>query len=276
MATKKKSTTPSSEVTEQDYVDLFERADKRISDLLRKMLDKIGNGESSASVKYLRKYKIQVRKILSDLKHDSAEWADVAIPMFYDSGVSAADGQLGSAGYSINMDFGRLHPRSITVLVEAMKARGEDVLSVIGRRVDDVYRAVQLDAAASSVMGYETVRKAARKLRSDLLENGVTRFVDRGGKSWHMGTYSEMAARTVTMEARMKGQFNEFAAYDEDLVQVSSHPLSCPKCEPFQGKILSISGDTPGYTTVAAAKAAGLWHPNCRHSAALWVPGISG
>ena len=272
MATKKKS----SEVTEQDYVDLFERADKRISDLLRKMLDKIGNGSETASVKYLRKYKIQVRKILSDLKHDAAEWSDVAIPTFYDSGVSTADRQLGKAGYTINIDFGRLHLRSVTVLVEAMKARGEDVLSVIGRRVDDVYRAVQLDSAASSVMGYETVRKAARKLRSDLLENGVTRFIDRGGKSWHMGTYSEMAARTVTMEARMKGQFNELIAYGEDLVEVSSHPLSCPKCEPFQGKILSISGNTPGYTSVAAAKTAGLWHPNCRHTAALWVPGISG
>lgn len=271
MATKKKN----SDASEQDYVDIFEKADKRISDLLRKMLDKIGSGGESASAKYLRKYKIQVRKILSDLKRDSAEWADVAIPTFYDSGVSTADGQLGKAGYTINIDFGRLHPRSITVLVEAMKARGEDVLSVIGRRVDDVYRAVQLDAAASSVTGYETVRKAARKLRADLLENGVTRFVDRGGKSWHMGTYSEMAARTVTMEARMKGQFNEFAAYGEDLVEVSSHPLSCPKCEPFQGRILSISGNTPGYTSVAAAKAAGLWHPNCRHSAALYVPGIS-
>ena len=51
----------------------------------------------------------------------------------------------------------------------------------------------------------------------------------------------------------------------EDLIQVSSHKGACPLCEPWQGAVLSISGNHPTYPALADAKAAGLFHPNCAH-----------
>ena len=40
-------------------------------------------------------------------------------------------------------------------------------------------------------------------------------------------------------------------------------------CIPYQGKVLSLTGRTKGYTTVKEAETNGLFHPNCIHSFAV-------
>jgi len=39
--------------------------------------------------------------------------------------------------------------------------------------------------------------------------------------------------------------------------------------------VLSLTGRTPGYPTVDQARAAGLFHPNCRHSLGAYIPGLT-
>ena len=41
--------------------------------------------------------------------------------------------------------------------------------------------------------------------------------------------------------------------------------MQCELCIPFNGKILSINGKTPGYMTIQEAALHGLFHPNCDH-----------
>lgn len=255
--------------TEADLVALFESSDKRIEALLTKVLNKVG--DETPTMAYLRKYQAQIRAILKRLKKDSAGWVDDVVPQVYNEGVASADNELEEAGIKLEVDFGRLHKQSIKVLSEAVGTRFSDAIDVIGRRADDVFRTVQLDAVAGSVMGYESIQQTTRRLKDELIAKGLTTFKDASGRNWSLRNYADMAARTVTMEAQNRGRWNEFAAHDEDLIIVSSHPMTCPKCEPWQGKVLSISGKTPGYPTVAEAKEAGLWHPRCRHSSALWV-----
>jgi len=72
-----------------------------------------------------------------------------------------------------------------------------------------------------------------------------------------------MVARTTTMEAHLQGTANRLAEQGHDLIKVSTHRGACPLCEPWQGKILSITGKTKGYPTLEEAKADGLFHPNC-------------
>ncbi|MFA5336483.1 MAG: phage minor capsid protein [Candidatus Omnitrophota bacterium] len=257
--------------TEADLVSLFEASDKRIESLLSKVLDRIGNSDDTPTMTYLRRYQAQIRAILKRLKKDSARWVDDIIPRTYKDGVASADSELNEAGIDFEENFGRIHVQSVKVLSEATGTRFSDAIDVIGRRADDVFRTVQLDAVAGSVMGYESIQQTTRRLKADLLAKGLTTFKDAAGRNWSMRNYADMAARTVTMEAQNRGRWNEFAAHDEDMIVVSSHPMTCPKCEPWQGKVLSITGKTPGYPTVAEAKEAGLWHPRCRHSFALWV-----
>lgn len=86
-------------------------------------------------------------------------------------------------------------------------------------------------------------------------------------------TYAEMLSRTLTAntyrdaaQESILEQFGEFG----DLVEIegiSIYPDS--PCIPYQGKILSLTGKTKGYTTIDEAKANGLFHPNCIHSFAV-------
>jgi hypothetical protein len=65
---------------------------------------------------------------------------------------------------------------------------------------------------------------------------------------------------------------NEFLEYGEDLVIVSDIDPTCPLCRPWNDAVLSISGQTEGYSTVAEAEDAGLFHPRCVHSFSLYIP----
>jgi hypothetical protein len=57
-----------------------------------------------------------------------------------------------------------------------------------------------------------------------------------------------------------------------DLIKVSTHRGACPNyASRGKAKILSITGKTKGYPTLEEAKAAGLFHPNCRHAYGLHI-----
>lgn len=114
-------------------------------------------------------------------------------------------------------------------------------------------------------------KEAAKRYREQLAKRGVTGFKDRSGKMWNMRTYTEMVERTTTMEAHLQGTANRLAEQGHDLVKVSTHLGACELCQPWQGQILSITGKTEGYPTLEEAKAAGLFHPNCRHAYGLYV-----
>jgi len=65
------------------------------------------------------------------------------------------------------------------------------------------------------------------------------------------------------MQAHLEGTANRLVEQGHDLVKVSTHRGACELCQPWQGKVLSITGKTKGYRTLEEAKAAGLFHPNC-------------
>jgi len=80
-----------------------------------------------------------------------------------------------------------------------------------------------------------------------------------------------MCARTIAAKIANEGKLNEFAEYGEDLIVVSDFSSTCPKCEPWGGMVLSISGTTKGYKSYEEAEEAGLFHPQCRHSWSLFI-----
>ena len=256
---------------ERALITFFKEQDRKIVGIMTKMLLAVGNTDRP-TIKMLDNYRAQIREILKDLHEGGGKITDSLVRTAYGQGVEAADADLRAHGIDIITNPGIIHERTARVLSEAISSRLEDVSGVIGRRVDDIFRTVQLEAATGSALGYQTVKDAARTLRSDLVEKGITSFRDAAGRNWDLATYAEMAAITVTTEARNRGTWNEFAAHGEDLVIVSTHPMSCPKCAPWQGVVLSISGSTPGYATLQDAEGDGLFHPRCRHATALHIP----
>jgi hypothetical protein len=73
------------------------------------------------------------------------------------------------------------------------------------------------------------------------------------------------------MEAHLTGTGNRLLENGRDLVKVSTHPNACEKCRPWEGKVLTLTGKTPGYPTLQEAKDTGLFHPRCEHAYGLYI-----
>jgi hypothetical protein len=139
----------------------------------------------------------------------------------------------------------------------------------VARRIDDVYRQMALAKAQKSVLGYQTARQAAKDLKKDLQERGITGFRDRSDRAWSLQNYTRMAAITTTNNCLREGTINRIQERGHDLIIVSSHSGSCPKCSPYNGQTLSISGNDPDYPSLDRAKANGFAHPLCKHAVSL-------
>ena len=107
----------------------------------------------------------------------------------------------------------------------------------------------------------------AKQLAAELKEQKITYFNDRAGRAWDIEKYINMKTLTETMQAWRLGFFTRCIQYGEDLVRVVHAGISpcCELCAPFENKILSVTGYSPNYLSLASAEAYGLHHPNCDH-----------
>jgi hypothetical protein len=110
--------------------------------------------------------------------------------------------------------------------------------------------------------------QAAQKALDDLAAHGITGFTDKAGRNWDLTSYVEMATRTAVSNAWDDMQAKAMVRSGLDLVFTYTHSTegSCPRCIPWLGKTLSLTGATTGYPTLDEAKAAGFRHPSCRCS----------
>lgn len=107
----------------------------------------------------------------------------------------------------------------------------------------------------------------SEQLLNILKANGITHFYDKAGRKWQLENYVKMRTLTDLVQGERVAFFTRATQYGVDLVRIihmNIHP-QCPLCIPFNGKILSINGDTPGYMTINDAAIQGLFHPNCDH-----------
>ncbi|MFI6813264.1 phage minor capsid protein [Nonomuraea sp. NPDC050328] len=158
------------------------------------------------------------------------------------------------------------------------------------RVVDDIYRKVIADTAGQVLTGARTRKEAARDALKRLFP--VAPFRDKSGRQWRMSTYVDMAMRTATARAAVDGHLAVMRDAGIDLVIVSTTPWNCEKCDPWEGKVLTqsraagtisvehaledgVQVEVEVAATVAAARLAGLFHPQCRHSLSAYLPGVT-
>jgi Phage minor capsid protein 2 len=173
-------------------------------------------------------------------------------------------------------------------LVRDLGERRSNVL----RHVEDQYRRVIAGAVARSIGAGITRRQAAQQAWQGFVDQGVASFTDRRGRTWRLSSYTEMAVRTVTQRAAVQGQTDRLQDLGADLVIISDSPRECPLCRPWEGKILRIGPGPTGRLEVESmvaagtvtmdvagtldeARADGLFHPNCTHSARAYLPGAT-
>lgn len=159
------------------------------------------------------------------------------------------------------------------------------------RAISDVYQEVQALGSANVATGVTTRLGASQQMFDDLIRRGVTGFIDKAGRNWHLDSYAEMAIRTGAMNAQIESRMSTYADNGMDLVYVSDSPNECDLCRPWEMEILtlrgepgkrvvqSVTGGAPVTVTVAGtledARAAGLLHPNCTHNITAYLPGAT-
>ncbi len=148
-------------------------------------------------------------------------------------------------------------------------------LSHMRRDVDDIYRQIIEAQSAAREETAASQRWAMQSALDEFAANGITGFTDKAGRRWGLQEYSDMATRTAMQRASMQATMDSMERFGWDLCFVNSHMGACPKCQKWQGVIMSLSGKTEGYHTVQEAMDEGLFHPNCAHILQVYFEGSS-
>ena len=256
---------PLTDAQAKRLIKLYSAAEKEILKECNRLLLK---NPESYSLAWQKTVLQRVQQIRSDLLGGSRTWCSEAIPDSYMKGVAWADADP-LAGTKTLAGFGSIHQQAVEVLADNAYSRLQDVNSVVGRRVDDVFRTVALEHAKGSVIGYQTTRQTAKRIREDLAERGITGFKDKAGHEWDMRRYAKMLAQETTNGAFRQGTINRFQEKSHDLIRISTHSGACKLCTPWEGRTLSLSGTDPDYSSLDEAKGAGLFHVGCLHVISL-------
>ena len=222
----------------------------------------------------------QIEAILTELGTNAQEFVEKELTAQYTTGANQAIQQLKNVGADISVSegFNRIHTNAIAALVDdATRAFGESLTGVDRSAqllLGKISRETLTQKLAEGMIGGKARKEVVKVIKGTLQQQGLDALIDKGGNSWTLDRYSDMLFRTKAVEARNRGLMNRMAENDYDLVQVSSHGAD-DVCGDWEGQILSATGATPGYDTVADAEAAGLFHPNCRHAINVLIPSLA-
>jgi len=221
----------------------------------------------------LQQVKIQqqeIKSIIDELNKVKPTQINKAVKIAYARGVEAADNELSITGALAQID-----PSKVKALAQATIFKLDKMITPILRSADDIYRRVITQSIQLMVTGYKTRLQATQFALGRFSDSGIAAFIDKQGRRWAMPSYAEMATRTGFVQANLQGTTDRMNELDQDLCYVTEHPKECEKCRPWEGKILSMSGNNPNYPSLAEARSEGLFHPRCGHSMAIYIKEIT-
>ncbi|MER8219700.1 phage minor capsid protein [Streptomyces sp. NPDC094143] len=244
-----------------------------------------------------------VETVAEALQTDTDGAVRQALVTAYNRGRQAAVAELGALDIGRELAARDALPNAPAVdrLAASLAEDTRPVYARITRVVLDVYRSITSRASSSTLLGALTRRQASQRALDQFANRGISGFVDAAGRSWDMATYAEMAVRSVTARAAIEGHVDALGEIGVGLVIVSNAPLECEICRPWEGETLTLSGQSGPQTiqaehatetvgrlrrrpriipvhvagSLVEARAAGLFHPNCRHSLSAYLPGVT-
>jgi hypothetical protein len=221
----------------------------------------------------------EIEKLIADAENASAKLTQDIIEESFMSGIKSAENDYIKAFGSLSAFFGtnmnEINNIAITSLIAETNNLIKSMNTQILRKANDSYRQVVSNTSTKVIGGVLTKRQAIKESLNEFADKGISGFVDRAGRNWNLASYTDMALRTSIGRASMVGHETRLTQLNQDLVIVSYHPHSCKLCDSYEGKVLSISGISTKYPSLAQAKSNGLFHANCGHVATLYVEGFT-
>lgn len=253
-------------------VKLYSGTEREIAQKIAVSLAK-NNGEKKPTVRQLERQLKTVKATLRELQKNTEEPVSKLIDSAFSGGYKIARKEIKAAGIPLVAEAGGINAKAMNVYASQVYDRLMDVITMAGRSATDVYKALEMDTAMTGVIsGFDSLDAVKRKMERIAEGNGLVAFVDSRGRQWSMGRYVDMLLRTSSMHIFNEARKSEYLRHGEDLVIVSFHEPTCEMCAPWNGAILSLTGQTIGYSTLEDAQSHGLFHPNCRHTYSLYIP----
>lgn len=223
---------------------------------------------------------VRINTELESLGVDVDKWVRSEIPKYYNDGANIALQDMRRLGVDLSRSSGAaINREAIKALTDETALAFADGITGVSRSarrfIDDVLKQQLNFIIAEGRLTGQTRKTISESVKQRLATQGLPALRDRAGKKWTLDTYSEMLVRTKAVEARNQGLTNKMLQYGYDLVQVTNHGTDHPACAKYEGKILSLTGQTPGYPTLADAQAGGLFHPNCEHAINVINPDLA-
>jgi hypothetical protein len=221
-----------------------------------------------------------IDKKLARLGVDTDKWIEENVPKQYQMGAADAIGQLRQVGAKIKVggSLVSIDRKAIEALMSDTSMRFGEAMSGLKRDATRIFVSASQEEIkqqiASGIIEGQTRKQIAGSIKATIRDKGLAALEDKRGRSWTIDRYADMLVRTKMTEARNTGIANKMLQNDQDLVQVSSHGAD-DICGEWEGEILSLSGATDGFKTVAEAEQDGLFHPNCRHALNVINPSLA-
>lgn len=233
---------------------LAERLERRLKEEFEEVLD---NPTEKRQKRYKEVEAVLLAWWLKETYSNIAKYINLNIA----DGKSVAVSQLRGKGFSKEDDNTDLYSSLASLMKESIKAD----LKKIADGIQANSRKTMLDLTESFIRQKKRLTEGFYKA---FKKYGIGYFTDRRGAKWTLSRYVEMATTTVLTNANRQAFFIKSLEWGNDLVKVRHLGItpSCPLCEPFENKVLSISGKTKGYMSVYEASQSGhLFGYNCDH-----------
>ena len=175
-----------------------------------------------------------------------------------------------------------------TVMLESTQQAYTATVADIATRISKT-QGILNTATGQIVTGTESFNKVLHDSVRKMVNNGLTGFIDHGGRHWTPEAYVAMDMRTTMTNTAREAVFERASEVGVDLYQVSTHDGARPLCYPWQGKVISRAGitgettDGDGNTVTVHSEdeipsfrsGGGLFGVNCGHYPIPFVPGFS-
>jgi len=252
----------------------YKVAEETILQLLLAVLVSVRSGRESGGVRF-NGVRQSINDMLEQLKREAVSWCQVDLASIFIRGVVQCD--LDTLQNVSDNDLADEYDEAVGVIVQEAEDRLKSVSDTVQRNINEVLAVVTLTLLSTRlikpVIG-ERISPPMQNVRIDnlqkeLTERGLTGFIDRRGSQLKMQTYVDTVLDNNIIQAYRKGYTMRMMENGFDLVDVLGgiHENSCEPCIDIvtNNPVLSVTGATPGYMTIAEAEAEGLGHMNCVH-----------
>jgi|GEM_PF-1038343 len=185
-------------------------------------------------------------RIRRTLLAQAASWLQVSVPGLYVTGAKAPFLQ-------------GAHAKAAQSMATQEFNRFKEIDSQISRHIEEIIGESERRRAKATL---SQVKPDYTGLRGDIVGH---KTID--GKELGLSSYIEMLAINVARNVFNEAVENAARENQEDLMRISREVRSnsCQSCRDWAGRVISITGRTPGYPTKSEAEDAGIWHPHCIH-----------